>query len=195
MAVASIAATLDAPAAAIDHDMARSLHGSADGIATARPSGLAVLLTSPLLLVFAASATLFHFVDRAMLPLIGQKPALANPDLATTLMSASIVAAQLVMVPVALVVGAADDPYWLVGVQLLDGVGAGIFGTLFPLIVADLTAGTGHFNVARGAIATAQGIGARHLRRRRDRRRRWLRRSPSSPSAWRPAWAWRCCSC
>ena len=25
-----------------------------------------------------------------------------------------------------------DDPYWLVGVQFLDGFGAGIFGALFP---------------------------------------------------------------
>jgi MFS family permease len=52
-----------------------------------------------------------------------------------------------------------DDPYWLVGVQLLDGVGAGIFGALFPLVVADLTRGTGHFNVSQGAIATAAGLG------------------------------------
>ncbi len=44
--------------------------------------------------------------------------------------------------------------------QLLDGVGAGIFGALFPLVVADLTRGTGRFNVSQGAIATAQGIGA-----------------------------------
>ncbi|CAA9263197.1 MAG: Uncharacterized MFS-type transporter [uncultured Acetobacteraceae bacterium] len=53
-----------------------------------------------------------------------------------------------------------DSPYWLVGVQLLDGIGAGIFGALFPLVVADLTRGTGHFNVSQGAIATAQGLGA-----------------------------------
>ena len=52
-----------------------------------------------------------------------------------------------------------DNPYWLVGVQLLDGVGAGIFGALFPLVVANLTRGTGHFNVSQGAIATAAGLG------------------------------------
>jgi MFS family permease len=46
-----------------------------------------------------------------------------------------------------------------VSVQLLDGVGAGIFGALFPLVVADLTRGTGHFNVSQGAIATAAGLG------------------------------------
>jgi MFS family permease len=45
-------------------------------------------------------------------------------------------------------------------VQLLDGVGAGIFGALFPLVVADLTRGTGHFNIGQGAIATAAGLGA-----------------------------------
>ena len=53
-----------------------------------------------------------------------------------------------------------DDPYWLVGVQALDGVGAGIFGALFPVVVADLTRGTGRFNVSQGAIATALGLGA-----------------------------------
>jgi MFS family permease len=53
-----------------------------------------------------------------------------------------------------------DNPFWLVGVQTLDGIGAGIFGALFPLVVSDLTEGTGHFNISQGAIATAQGIGA-----------------------------------
>ena len=43
--------------------------------------------------------------------------------------------------------------------QVLDGVGAGIFGALFPLVVADLTRGTGHFNISQGAIATAAGLG------------------------------------
>ena len=52
-----------------------------------------------------------------------------------------------------------DDPYWLVGVQLLDGVGAGIFGALFPVIVADLTRAPA-VQRQQGAIATAQGVGA-----------------------------------
>ena len=45
------------------------------------------------------------------------------------------------------------------GAQLLDGVGAGLFGALFPVIVADLTRGTGRFNAAQGAVATAQAFG------------------------------------
>jgi hypothetical protein len=53
-----------------------------------------------------------------------------------------------------------DDPSWLIAVQCLDGIGAGLYGALFPLIVADLTWGTGRFNVTRGAVQAAQGIGA-----------------------------------
>jgi MFS family permease len=53
-----------------------------------------------------------------------------------------------------------DNQFWLVAVQTLDGVGAGLFGALFPIIVADLMRGTGRYNVAQGAILTAQGIGA-----------------------------------
>jgi MFS family permease len=44
--------------------------------------------------------------------------------------------------------------------SVLDGVGAGIFGALAPLVIADIMRGTGRYNLAQGAIATVQGIGA-----------------------------------
>ena len=50
--------------------------------------------------------------------------------------------------------------YVLVGIQVLDGVGAGMFGVVSVLVIADLTRGTGRFNLTLGAIATAVGIGA-----------------------------------
>jgi MFS family permease len=53
-----------------------------------------------------------------------------------------------------------DNKAWLVGVQLLDGIGAGIFGAIFPVIVADLMRNTGRYNIAQGAVITAQSIGA-----------------------------------
>ena len=53
-----------------------------------------------------------------------------------------------------------DNAAWLVAVQALDGIGAGIFGALFPIVIADLTRGSGRFNVAQGAVATVQGVGA-----------------------------------
>jgi MFS family permease len=186
LAVASLTITLSIPATAIDHRVARGLETGTKH-AGDRPSGLSALLSSRPLLVIAACATLFHFANAAMLPLVGQKLALANKDVGTSLMAVCIVAAQGVMVPVAMFVGARadtwgrkpifltgfailavrgclyplwDNPYWLVGVQLLDGFGAGIFGALFPVIVSDITFGSGRFNVSQGAIATAQGIGA-----------------------------------
>jgi len=187
MAVASVLATLSIPSDAIDNDIARGLDDTArDAAQGDPPSGFQVLLTCRPLLIFAGATILFHFSNAAMLPLVGQKLALVNRELGTTLMSACIVAAQLVMVPVAMIVGCkadvwgrkpifaaalavlairgalyplSDNPYWLVSVQLLDGVGAGIFGALFPLVVSDLTRGTGHFNVSQGAIATAAGLG------------------------------------
>lgn len=186
MAAFSIAAALAIPPRAIDHQMARGLDRDSAG-QHEQPSGFRVLLTCRPLLIFAACTTLFHFANAAMLPLVGQKLALANTALGTSLMAACIVAAQVVMVPVAMLVGSKADTWgrkplflaglavlavrgclyplsdsatWLVGVQLLDGIGAGVFGALFPLIVADLTRGTGHFNISQGAIATAQGLGA-----------------------------------
>jgi MFS family permease len=193
MAVASLISVLTIPSNAIDNDLARGLHDTpaarhektkedAD-----EPSGFQVLLRCRPLLIFALCAVLFHLANAAMLPLVGQKLALQDQNLGTSLMSACIVAAQIVMVPMALLVGAkadswgrkplflagllilpirgvlytlSDNPAWLVAVQLLDGVGAGIYGAIFPIIVADLMRGTGRFNVALGAIMTAQGVGA-----------------------------------
>ena len=53
-----------------------------------------------------------------------------------------------------------DNAFWLIGVQLLDGVGAGIYQALTPLVIADIMRGTGRYNLAQGAVATTQGIGA-----------------------------------
>jgi MFS family permease len=45
-------------------------------------------------------------------------------------------------------------------VQLLDGMTAAILAVMVPLVVADLTRGTGHFNLGLGILGTATGIGA-----------------------------------
>ena len=52
------------------------------------------------------------------------------------------------------------NPFDLIGVQLLDGISAGILGVVGVLIVADLTKGTGRFNLVQGAPATAIGLGS-----------------------------------
>jgi MFS family permease len=130
---------------------------------------------------------LFHLANTALLPLVGQKLAATYPKEATAMMSACIVAAEAVMLPIAVLVAReadiwgrktlflvgfgtlpiravlytlSDNSFWLIGIQLLDGVGAGIFGALTPLVIADVMRGTGRCNLARGAIATVQGGGA-----------------------------------
>ncbi len=52
------------------------------------------------------------------------------------------------------------NPELLVVVQLLDGVTAAVFSVMVPLVVADLTRGTGHFNLGQGIVGTFIGIGA-----------------------------------
>jgi predicted MFS family arabinose efflux permease len=52
-----------------------------------------------------------------------------------------------------------DNTAWLIAVQLLDGVGAGLIGALFPVVVADLTRGSGHFAAAQGVVGTVHGLG------------------------------------
>jgi Na+/melibiose symporter-like transporter len=146
-----------------------------------------ILFKSKPLIIFGICAMLFHFANAALLPLVGQKLAAAFPKEATAMISTCIIAAQLVMLPIALLVGRtadtwgrkplflvgfpilpiravlytlSDNSFWLIGVQILDGAGAGIFGALTSLVIADIMRGTGRYNLAQGAVATMQGIGA-----------------------------------
>ncbi|MBV9736331.1 MAG: MFS transporter [Acidisphaera sp.] len=184
-AVLATCAVLSIPARAIDQARARGLDGESEGDGGA--AGWGVLLRCRPLLIFCLCVMLFHFANAPLLPLVGQKLAAAHPRLADPMMSACVIAAQLVMLPIAVAVGRtadrfgrkpvflvgfvilpvravlytlSDNPAWLIGVQLLDGVGAGIYGALMPLVVADLMRGTGRFNLAQGLVATVQGIGA-----------------------------------
>lgn len=170
----------------IDHDGARAAlpHSAQPSNAV---SGITALLAHREILIFALSVTLFHFANAAMLPLAGQFLSQGKATGASLYMSACIIAAQLVMIPVAVFAGAqadrwgrkpifligfvvlpirgflytlSDDPFFIVAVQRLDGIGAGIFGVLWVTVVADLTKGTGRYNLTLGAIATAQSIGA-----------------------------------
>ena len=188
-AILAVVAILSIPSKAIDQDRAR---GSGDGEAkqvqgSHAASGYLTLLRCRPLVVFGLCVMLFHFANAPLLPLVGQKLAQSHPEWATAMMSSCIIAAQLIMLPVALAVGRTADRIgrkpilllgfgvlpirallytfsnsapWLIGVQLLDGVGAGIYGAITPLVIADLMRGTGRYNLAQGAVATMQGVGA-----------------------------------
>jgi MFS family permease len=185
MAAATAGAVLLIRENDIDHVLAR---GADDGDEKGQEVvGIPELFSDRRIAIFAASVVLFHFANAAMLPLVGQKSSDGLKEGAAVLMSACIIAAQVVMVPVAIAASRLAvtwgrkpvfligfgvlpvrgllyclslNPYYLVGVQLLDGIGAGIFGVVSVLVVADLTKGTGRFNFTQGALSTATGVGA-----------------------------------
>ncbi|WP_426489918.1 MFS transporter [Hymenobacter sp. 102] len=180
---------------AINHDLARG-SGPADeptedadapAEATGAAAGFREVLANPRLLRFAGAVVLFHFANAAMLPLVGQLLALGHPKASALFMSACIIVAQLVMIPVAAWVSKrpteagrkpifllafaalpirgvlyilSGNAYYLVGVQILDGLAGGIFGVISVIMIADLTRGSGRFNFVQGAVTTALGIGA-----------------------------------
>jgi hypothetical protein len=180
----TIVAVLAIPARAIDHERARGLAVEDTG-ALRQPESWRVLFRSRPLVVFAAAAAIFHFANGPLLQLVAQKLALAHPGYETGLTSAAIIITQLTTIPMALLVTRAnalgrkplltiafaavplrgllcasfDNPSWLLGVQLLDGVGAGMYDALLPLLLADMMRGTGRYSLARGVLGTIQGIG------------------------------------
>ncbi len=139
------------------------------------------------LLIFAGCLLLFHLANAAMLPLMGSVLTMRSAHWATVLIAACIVVPQIVVAALSpwigdraqvwgrrplLLIGFAalplrgvlfavvSNPLLLVVVQLLDGVTAAVFAVMVPLVVADLTRGTGHFNLGQGIIGTFVGIGA-----------------------------------
>jgi MFS family permease len=125
-ALLAAVAMLLIPRSAIDQNRARGL-GDGEGQEKKGgkgASGYSVLIRCRPLVVFAVCAMLFHFANAPLLPLVGQKLAQAYPKLATTMMSSCIIAAQLIMLPVALAVGRTADrigrkPILLVGFAVL----------------------------------------------------------------------------
>ncbi len=100
MAATSAAAVLLIREADIDHDLAR---GADDGDGRSHEAiGITELFKDRRIAIFAISVVLFHFANAAMLPLVGQKASDGLKEGAAVLMSACIIAAQVVMVPVAL---------------------------------------------------------------------------------------------
>lgn len=139
------------------------------------------------LIGFAATIVLFQLANAAMLPILAGILARRDPETAALVLSICILVPQFVVVAIAPWIGVraqswgrrplllltfvalsargaifavTSDPYLLVAAQLLDGISAASLGVLVPLIIADVTRGSGHFNFAQGLIGAAVGIGA-----------------------------------
>jgi hypothetical protein len=145
------------------------------------------LLQNMPLLIFAACLLLFHLGNAAMLPLVGSVVTMHSSQWATVIIAACIVVPQLLVAALSPLVGekaqlwgrrpllligfaalpirgflfaTGTDPIFLLGVQIFDGITAAVFAVMVPLVVADLTRGTGRFNLGQGVLGTATGIGA-----------------------------------
>jgi MFS family permease len=139
------------------------------------------------LLIFAACLLLFHLANAAMLPLMGSAVTMRSSQWATLLIAACIVVPQLIVAALSPWVGRraqiwgrrplllagfaalplrgflfawVTSPGVLVAVQLLDGITAAVLSVMVPLVIADVTRGTGRFNLGQGIVGTATGIGA-----------------------------------
>jgi MFS family permease len=168
----------------IDYDLARGAQSAGPGDGAAH---ITQLLRNRALVTFLVCAVMFHFANAAMLPLLGEMLAKGHGRASMMFMSACVMTTQLVITFLASWSGAkagdwgrkpllliafivlpirgllytlTDNVPALVAIQILDGVGAGIFGVVSVLVIADLTEGTGRFNLALGAVTTAVGIGA-----------------------------------
>ena len=168
----------------IDYEIAR---GADDGEKGGQAESIRVLFQDRPLVIFLICAVMFHFANAAMLPLLGEMLAKGHGRSSMMFMSACVVTTQLVITllagwtgqkagswgrkPLLLIAFGAlpvrgvlytltHNTDTLVAIQILDGVAAGIFGVVSVLVVADLTQGTGRFNLTLGAISTAVGSGA-----------------------------------
>ena len=150
-------------------------------------SGLHLLFANRPLRLFAGCTFLFHLANAAMLPLAASMLTLRSSQSATILVATSIVVPQFIVAALSPGVGRKAqqwgrrpllvvafgvlsirgvlfalvvNPELLVAVQFLDAISAAVLGVLVPLTVADVSRGTGHFNLAQGVIGCAVGIGA-----------------------------------
>ena len=158
-----------------------------DGAGASGALSIARFLRTPVLLVFAACIMLFHVANAAMLPLVGSDMTTRSGEWATAFVAACIVGPQLVVALISTRVGklalrwgrrpvlllgfsvlplrgallaSTNDPTMIVAVQMLDGLSGAVFGIVVPLILADISRGTGRFNFAQGLAGSAVGIGA-----------------------------------
>jgi MFS family permease len=139
------------------------------------------------LLVFATCLFLFQLTDSSMLPLIGGTLAKTQGNRSSLIMSGLVIVPQILVALMAPWVGrwAEDwgrrpllligfgvlpvrallftliiDPSLFAAAQILDGVSGAVLGVLQALIIADVTKGTGRFNLAQGFVGVTSGIGA-----------------------------------
>jgi predicted MFS family arabinose efflux permease len=182
--VAIILATLMIREKDIDHDLARASE-SHDAPREFNVEEMKKLFADRNILYFTVAVGLWNVANGAMLPMLGQKLGLTNVAHSALYLSLCIIIAQTVMVVVAPIAakraesGRKDllliafllvpvralffaflqNRYALISLQIIYGVSAGIYGVVMIVMMADLSKGTGHFNLLQGTVYAAVGLG------------------------------------
>jgi MFS family permease len=150
-------------------------------------ASLRSLWKSPGLLTFGACLFLFQLANASVLPLVVEDLVYQGEKRSSLVVSALIILPQIIVavtapwvgqwaknwgrrpllliglgaLPIrALLFASVVDPTLVVVFQLLDGISGAVLGVLTALVIADVTGGTGRFNLAQGIVGTASGIGA-----------------------------------
>ena len=139
------------------------------------------------LLLFAGCLVLFQFSNASLSPLVSQSLAHGKLAYSPLLVAGLVTGPQIIVALLApwigywselwgrkplLLIGFAtealrgllfalvDAPYLLIVIQLLDGITGAVITVMTILIIADLTTGTGRFNLTQGVVGTLIGIAA-----------------------------------
>ncbi|MDE2241678.1 MAG: MFS transporter [Bradyrhizobium sp.] len=169
----------------IDYDRARNAGKDREGRPTLQ--GLAALVKNRQLLWFTCGAVLFQLSNASMLALAVEGIGRSRSVQSSLMASAMIVAPQAVVAllapwigyfselwgrkPLLLVsfavqiiraifFGFVSNTAPLIAVQLLDGISGAIRSVLTTVIIADVTTGTGRFNLASGAVGLLVAVAA-----------------------------------
>jgi MFS family permease len=149
--------------------------------------GVRDLLADRRLLAFGGCVLMFHLSNAAMLPLAAADVTKTAGHLADVIVAACIMVPQGVVALMSpwvgnraevmgrrplLVLGWSmlavrgalmafmPDPWTLAAIQTLGGISAAVFGVMLPLIAADLTTGSGRYNLSLGLLGLAAFVGA-----------------------------------
>lgn len=171
----------------IDYAAARGLDKDREGHAQHKPEALRTLFSDRALLAVGATLFFFHLGNAALLPLLGQSAVARFEVNAAAYTAGTVILAQMTMILTALwgsrmvqkkgygllftlallalplrgcIAGLWADPWNILPVQILDGVGAGLLGVATPGLVARILQGSGHVNMGLGLVLTLQGVGA-----------------------------------
>ena len=168
----------------IDYNRARS---AKPGQPDDRPARYRDLLKNKQLLIFAGALILFQIANASAIPLVSERLGQRHEGESELVVAGLVIVPQVITAALAswtadradawgrkplllaafgalalrvLLFTVAPGPLWLLPMQSLSGIDAAVIGILTPLIIADVTAGSGRYNLAQGAVGMATGIGA-----------------------------------